>query len=397
MSWAVLEPSDFPWFDYSRYSFSLGLATGAWTFLSGHTASRYDARAGGIVVRGGMAEQTRTAYAKADAILAANGQGLSDVVRVVEYVSPRGVECYEEAASVRTELFGEWRPAVCTTPVRALLRPDALIEVEVVAAPRAGGPEARPEAARVPGAGGACREAGGIVYLPSLEAVDEGGTIIGASDLVAQIEAIYDRAEAMLSGLGLGLDRVVHTVDYVSPGGIPEYKRTAAVRRARLGPVYPASTGIFVPRLMHPEALIRVGLIASRASPVRIDPGWPYFEKLTFSPGVKAGDMLYLSGQGAIDPNNGEVVGKGDVAAQADFIYRNIVSVVQCAGGGAGDLVKTIEYTTPAAGPGYRQVASVRSRLLSEPLPVSTGPICDALVRPEMLIEIDACAVLGAV
>jgi hypothetical protein len=56
--------------------------------------------------------------------------------------------------------------------------------------------------------------------------------------------------------------------------------------------------------------------------------------------------------------------------------------------------VKTIEYVTPAALERYRSVAGVRSKLLREPWPASTGLVCEALLRPEMLIEVDPFAIL---
>ena len=58
------------------------------------------------------------------------------------------------------------------------------------------------------------------------------------------------------------------------------------------------------------------------------------------------------------------------------------------AGGGPQNLVKTIEYVTPAALECYRGVADVRSKLLREPWPASTGLVCEALLRPQMLIEV---------
>ena len=42
MTAIAIKPAHFPWFDYSRYSFSLGLKTPAGVYLSGHTASEYD-------------------------------------------------------------------------------------------------------------------------------------------------------------------------------------------------------------------------------------------------------------------------------------------------------------------------------------------------------------------
>ena len=65
----AVHPKQFPWFDYSSYSFSLGIDTGEGIYLSGHTASAYDEEAGRITIKGGMAEQARTAYAKIAAIL----------------------------------------------------------------------------------------------------------------------------------------------------------------------------------------------------------------------------------------------------------------------------------------------------------------------------------------
>ena len=122
MTRIALKPGDFPWYDYSRYTFSLGLKVGDRTLLSGHSASEYDATSKNMVVKGGMAEQTRTAYAKIAAILEAGGQSLADVVRVVEYVTTAGIEHYAEAAQVRGETFGLNRPALNTVVVKSLLR-----------------------------------------------------------------------------------------------------------------------------------------------------------------------------------------------------------------------------------------------------------------------------------
>src|SRR5438132_13132341 len=93
----AIKPSHFPWFDYSRYSCSLGVRAGDRVYLSGHTASEYDAGAKRVVVKGGMTEQVRTAYTKIGAILDAAGLSFADVVRVVEYVKPEGIERYAEA------------------------------------------------------------------------------------------------------------------------------------------------------------------------------------------------------------------------------------------------------------------------------------------------------------
>ena len=370
MSLTPLKPARFPWFDYSRYSFSLGLKSASGTYLSGHTASQFDPDAKRIVVRGSMTEQVRTAYAKIGAILEAGGLSFADVTRVVEYVRPEGIERHAEAAAVRAQLFDD-KPIVGTVPVKSLLRPEAFIEVEVTAA-------TPPE----------------VVYLPTVQPLDDRGNIVGAGDVVAQAQAIFERARRMLAALGLGFDRVVKTLDYITPAALAAYKGTGKIRRQYLGPVYPAAAGIIMPRLLHPQALIQYDFIASREAPVAVNPGWTRYQKLTYSPAVRAGKLLFMSGQGSLDPATERVVFDGDVAAQAEYTYGNILKVLEAAGGGPQNLVKTIEYVTPSALARYREVAGVRAKLLREPFPASTGLVCEALLRPEMLIEVDPFAVL---
>ncbi len=377
----VLSPTRFPWYDHTRYSFSLGVAAGGRAYLSGQTASTYDPERRRMVIDGGMAEQARTAYAKIGAVLEADRRTLADVARVVEYLTPDGIERYDEARAARLQAFGPHSPVVNTVPVRALLRDGALIEIEATAGSLGKTPSA-------------ANESDGLVYLPSIHPVDGSGEVIGAGDLVAQANAIYDKAGRQLEALGLGLDKVVKTTDYVTPAALSVYKRTAEIRRDRLGPVFPASAGIIMPRLAHSGAMIQLDLVATRETPIRIDPGWRRYEALTYSPAVRVGSLLFISGQGAIDHRTGRVVADGDVAGQAEYIYENVLALVAAAGGVRENLVQTIEYTTPAAQARYREVAGVRERLLGRPYPASTGPICEALLRPEMLIEIDPLAVL---
>ena len=383
----AIRPKHFPWFDYSRYSFSLGVKAGDRVYLSGHTASEFDPQLKRIVVKGGMTEQVRTAYQKIAVILDGAGMTMNDVVRIVEYVKPEGIERYPEAQAVREEVFGTHRPAVNTVPVRSLLRPEAFIEIEVTAGPVG--------AATHVGSGmPVARDSGGVVFIPSVLPTDDQGNIIGAGDAAAQARAIFEKTKRMLGALGLGFDRVVKTVEYLTPAALAQYKLTGRVRKEFLGPVYPGAAGILMPKLCHPEALIQYDFIASRDEPVAINPGWDRYQKLTYSPAVKAGKLLFMSGQGALDPATERVVHDGDVIAQAEYTYRNVLKVIEAAGGNASNLVKTIEYVTPNALAQYRDVASVRTKLMKEPYPASTGLVCEALLRPEMLIEVDPFAVL---
>ena len=369
---SAIRPQVFPWFDYSRYTFSLGLDIGGGVaVLSGHTASEYDANERAIVVRGSLSRQVRTAYAKIEAILEAAGLSLGDVVRVVEYVKAAAVDDYSDIESARSEVLSGVDPAVNTVCVSALLRPAALVEIEVMAQK-----------------GGADDPLDGVVYLPSL-------TAPAAGELVAQAAAVYDKASDLLGSMGLTLANVTKTVDYCPISALPDYRRTGSVRRERLGPVYPGATGILVDRLREPEALIQVDFTASRHFSQAVNPGWERYGKLTYSPAVRAGRVLFMSGQAALDPASEKALFDGDVVAQADYTYANIVAVLNTAGLGPQNLIKTVEYVVPSGLAAYRGVAEVRARHLPVPYPASTGLVVPRLLRPEFLIEVDPMAVFS--
>jgi enamine deaminase RidA (YjgF/YER057c/UK114 family) len=391
-SFQAITPADFPWFDYSRYTFSLGLRHDRAAYLSGHSASEYDPDAGRIVVTGGMAEQTRTAYAKIERILEAAGLGFEDVIRITENVTKAGIDDYAAAAQVRAEVFGERSPAVNTVCVDALLRPAALIEIEVVAGPEESETSFDSHGRR---AVAGVRAAEGIVYLSSILPTDEHGEIVGPGDLKAQAEQIYVNAAAILAGVGLDTAAIAKTVDFIRLDALADYKRTGRVRADNLTPPYPGATGILMSRLAHPDALLQVDLLATTAEMETINPGWERYGKLTYSPAVRAGNVLFMSGQAALDPATETAVHPGDIAAQAEYTYGNILAVLDAAGAGPEHLVKTIEYVTPQGLPRYREVAAVRTKLLHEPWPASTGIVCAALLRPEFEIEIDPLALLS--
>lgn len=402
----AIEPEHFDWLDYRKYTFSLGLTADADVFLSGHSASCYDPSEGRVVVRGGMAEQCRTAYEKIGALLAACGLGPDSVVHVVEYVAAEAVDRYPEIEGVRAEVLREAQPAVSTVIVSRLLRRNAFVEIEVTARADAGleasatlGGE---PGDRVPSAGGAAAApayglsaaAGDVVYLSSMLPVDRRGELVdGGVD--AQAEQIYDNVERVLAAAGMGPAHLVKTLDYVSVQGVADYKLTGRVRRDRLGPVYPAAAGIVTDRVAHPGALLQVDCIASRSLPHPVNPGWDRYERLTYSPAVRAGDALFLSGLAALDPTTQRAVHEGDIAAQAEFIYGNVLEVVRAAGGHPRSLVRTVEYVTGAGLARYRDTAPVRAGLLSAPYPASTGVVCAGLLRPEFELEVDAMAVLS--
>jgi len=394
MTVRAIQPNEFRWFDYRPYTFSLGLTVpGSKAILSGHSASEYDPSVERIVVKGGMAEQAQTAYDKVEAILEAVGMSLEDVVHVTENITLAGIDDAVVAAEVRRDRLGSATPAINTICVDRLLRPAALIEVAVTAAP--GGGTAVVADSSQPGllAEAPARAAGGITYLPSVLPVDDRGQIVG-DDLQTQTAAVYERAARMLAAAGLSWANAGFVVDFTTPGTLPDYRATGAVRREHLTAPYPGSAGILMSRLAHPDALIQLDIMATTETLETVNPGWDRYEKLTYSPAVRAGDILFMSGQAALDPETEQAVHAGDVAAQAEYTYNNIIEVLRAAGGGPEHLVETVEFVTPAGLPRYRETASVRQRMLSAPYPSSTGIVCERLLRPEFELEVLPLAII---
>lgn len=390
----AIEPQHFPFFDYTRYTFSLGLDTPEGVWLSGHTASRYDPALKRMVVEGNIVQQARTAYEKVRIILEAVGLGFRDVVRTVDYVPVEGLADYPRVAELRREVFGDAPPATSTVAVRRLLRPEALIEIEVLAS------RGQPQAVS-PGWSASfpfhsvAHKAGGVLHIPSQLPVRPGTDhIVGEGDIGMQARQIYENAGAILRAAGLGWQNVVKTVEFLTPDGLRRYKDTAAVRKEYLDAAYPASTGVIMPRLAHPGALLQVDFVAAEGHREAVNPGWARYKRLTYVPAVRVGKLLFLSGQGAVNEETSVVEHPGDIIAQTRSVYSKISRVLEAAGAGLDALVQTIEFVTPAALEHYASAARVRQELMKPPYPAATGPVCERLLRPQMLIEVDAVALL---
>src|SRR5579862_7682909 len=112
----------------------------------------------------------------------------------------------------------------------------------------------------------------------------------------------------------------------------------------------------------------------------------------TYSHVVKAGNTIYIAGQTATD-ENGQIVGRGDFAAQADQVFQNIGKALRSVGADFRHLASVRTYVTD---PRFReQLAPARTKYLSpDSLPASTLLVVAGLAQPDFLLEIDAVAVL---
>jgi 2-iminobutanoate/2-iminopropanoate deaminase len=115
-----------------------------------------------------------------------------------------------------------------------------------------------------------------------------------------------------------------------------------------------------------------------------------------FSQGVRKGNILQVSGQGSVDPS-GEFVFAGDVKGQTTRVLQNIEAILTAGGASIDDVVMLRVYLTTrdhftAMNDAYAEFMSTRTP--SGVLPSRTT-VFVGLPLPEMLVEIDALAVLS--
>lgn len=124
------------------------------------------------------------------------------------------------------------------------------------------------------------------------------------------------------------------------------------------------------------------------AAPEGVAPGTGYTHVVTGT-----GRLIALSGQVALDAR-GQVVGAGDPAAQARQVFENLRRCLAAAGATFDDVVKLTYFITDVAH--LPAVRTVRDEYIDTARPpASTAVQVAGLFRPELLLEVEAFALLA--
>lgn len=124
-------------------------------------------------------------------------------------------------------------------------------------------------------------------------------------------------------------------------------------------------------------------------------PQVPIYRQVAVATGSR---LVFIAGQIARDADGGKV-GEGDLAAQVEQVYLNLHTALTGVGATFDDVVKLtvylVDWTPDKMGPFVEGVARATARLgIDPPLPPLTGIGVAALAEPDVLVEVEATAVL---
>ena len=108
-----------------------------------------------------------------------------------------------------------------------------------------------------------------------------------------------------------------------------------------------------------------------------------------FNQAIRVGNLVFTAGQAGRNPETRQM---GDIREQTDWALRNIAAILGAAGASLNDVVKTTVYLKEGAD--SAAMSEVYASHFSDPLPARSSVVVTRLKNPEMLVEIEAEAIM---
>jgi enamine deaminase RidA (YjgF/YER057c/UK114 family) len=385
---------------------------------------RQGSRSGRLIFVGGQADldpsgnvrnpgrldvQTASALDHVARTLDALGGRWDDIAKINVFHTGASVDA--ETGLLRTirARFGELPPVISLVALPRLAYPGMTVVIEAVAIDNSDGkaPRRVATAARRPWPKGGAFSEGlrcGEFLLVSAQSATDASGLRCRDDIVGQAKLTIENIAGVLGELGADLDDVVKlNTWYVGFGTDADWRRAAKVRSGAFRFPGPGATGVPVPNPYPDGALIRQECWALRAADGSRLPRslswplghWDWPMRVSFQQGVKVGNMIFLGGQVALDPE-GRTLSPHDMAAQTRICMDSIAKILAGFGAGLGDMLKLVcFYKTKGSPEDVHETLAIRSKSFDGAGPASTTVPLENLGFEGVMLEIEGIAVLG--
>ena len=367
----------------------------------------------GRVVGDDIATQARNAFDAVQRVLAEADAGMDDVVKHNVYFDCADDDAalasfMDELNRVRLEYFSD--PGPTTTESRVGLdREGALIQVEAVAALGVEKQRLMPAGhwnwdQPLPFSHG--WKVGDMVFVGGQRSLDHNGQVLGIGDIAAQTRTAFGGLEAMFKEAGGDIGTMQRQNTYYRFLGegrdVTDYwERMTRVRMEFMANPSACGTGVRIAGFPRADELIQVeGIGVLGANKQRLMPAnhWDWsLHNNQFSQGWRVGDLVFVGGQISADAD-ARTVGD-DIATQTRNVFEFIRNTLREAGADESDVVKINSYYN-AEGDWSRiaetaaTVAGIQAEFYPDPGPVSAGVRVTGFAFEDLLVEIEAIAVL---